>query len=399
MRTAMPNAEIKVAKYRKNTGFTLLEMLIALLVFTVISGAAFQLLAKHQPLFNQQQNLAEVNIALRNAIAQMQLDLGNAGANYYAAVNIPNYPVGVVITNNVQASGGDCRSGTPKVYSTKCFDQMSIITADINTPPTTPRSSATTCASTAGATNSTAYLAPTGSPTTGYGSGSAGSTAATAAAALYQYRGGTNPDQLMFVTNTGAKYTTAKLTAATTTATIGGNYYVLVTFGGTSTTTPGLNTSTNDPYNMSTTDNTLLTDSFCSSQLDYVLRIVPITYSVDLTTPTNPTLLRKVAGTTQTIAQQTLATQIIGFKLGASLFNNVSDTDTTTYSFDASSYNNGSSVAYNYTLVRSVMISLIGRTNPNPDPSYRFVNTFDGGSYEIQGVTAVVNPRNMSMAD
>jgi hypothetical protein len=109
--------------------------------------------------------------------------------------------------------------------------------------------------------------------------------------------------------------------------------------------------------------------------------------------------MRTVAGTTQTVSQKTLATQIIGFKVGASLFNNTTDTDTTTYSFDASSYNNGSSVPYNYTLIRSVMVSIIGRTKPVTDPTYVFRNSFDGGAYEIQGVSMVINPRNMSMSD
>ncbi len=396
----MPNSQIEFhGRRHRQSGFTLVELLIAAAIFTVISAAAFSLFAQHQPIFNQQQNLAEVNIALRNAVAQMQLDVANAGANYYASVNVPNYPVGVVITNNVVATGNDCRTGTPLVYSTSCFDQMSIITADINTPPTTPSNSTGACASTTGSGTATAYLAPTSSPTTGYGSGAAGLAAATAAAANYHYNAGTNPDQLLFVKNDGSLYTTAKLGAATTTAAISSDYYVLVTFGGTSTTTPGLNTTTNDPYGMSTHDNSLLTNSFCSSNVDYVLRIVPITYKVDLTNPSDPALLRQVAGQTQTIAQQTLATQIIGFKIGASLFNNVNDTDTTTYSFDASSYNNGTSAPYNFTLVRSVMVSLIGRTNPNPDPTYVFRNTFDSGAYEIQGVSVVINPRNMSMND
>jgi hypothetical protein len=45
------------------------------------------------------------------------------------------------------------------------------------------------------------------------------------------------------------------------------------------------------------------------------------------------------------------------------------------------------------------MISLIGRTKPTTDPSYKFRNSFDSGAYEIQGVSLVVNPRNMSMSD
>jgi hypothetical protein len=109
--------------------------MIAAFIFTVVSGAAFSLLASHLPVFNRQQNLAEVNIALRNAVAQMQLDIANAGANFYPSANVPNYPVGVVLTNHVVAPGGDCRTGTPLQYSTNCFDKMSIIIADKNTPP------------------------------------------------------------------------------------------------------------------------------------------------------------------------------------------------------------------------------------------------------------------------
>ena len=388
-----------------SAGFTLVELLVAMAIFMVIGGAGIALLAQHQPIFNQQQNLAEVNIALRNAVAQMQIDIGNAGANYYPTVNIPNYPVGVVITNHPVATGGDCRtgSGTPKVYSTNCFDQMAIITADRNTLPAHPTTSTGACPmSTAGAGNVTVYLAKDNNgAAASYGSGAAGLIAATTAAANYNYNGGTNPDQIFFVSNNGSKYTTAKLTAASTTGQIGGNYYVVLTIGGTSTSTPGLNTVTNDPYNMSTTDNGMLSDSYQCT--DWVLRLTPILYKVDTSTdPNNPTLLRQVATLSQTTAQQTLATQVIGFKVGAVLFEG-GTSDSPTYCFDSSQYDTNClspasppSYKYNYTVVRSVMVSLVGRTNPNPAPTYVFRNTFDGGPYEVQGVSVVINPRNMS---
>ena len=368
-------------------GFTLVELLIAAVIFTVVSGAAFSLFAKHQPIFNQQQNLAEVNIALRNAVAQMQLDVANAGANYYAGVNVPNYPVGVVVTNNVVASGGDCRSGTPLVYGANCFDALNLITADSATPPTNPSNGSGACTVTSGATM---YLAPAG--VAGYASAAA----ATGAAANFH-----SGDQILLVKNDGSQYTTVKLTAAGGTATVSGNRFVTLTHTATTTSgvTTGYNTaaSGNDPYGMTTNVNSMLNEQYCPT--DYVLRITPIQYSVDRTDPTNPVLIRTVAGTAQTLSQKTLATQIVGFKLGVSLFNNATDTDTTTYSFDASNYNNGSAVPYNYTLVRSVMVSLIGRTKPTTDPSYKFRNSFDSGAYEIQGVSLVVNPRNMSMSD
>ncbi len=44
-------------------GFTLIELLLAMAIFGVISAAAFGLMAQHQPLFNQQQGLAALNIS------------------------------------------------------------------------------------------------------------------------------------------------------------------------------------------------------------------------------------------------------------------------------------------------------------------------------------------------
>jgi hypothetical protein len=61
-------------------------------------------------------------------------------------------------------------------------------------------------------------------------------------------------------------------------------------------------------------------------------------------------------------------------------------------------YNNAD-YASNYYLVRSMRISLIARTTPSNDPAYDFINPFDGGKYQVQGASIVVNPRNMSMND
>jgi len=388
----MKNHKLPLARRdAMESGFTLVELLVASLMFMVIGGATLSLFAKHQPIFNQQQNLAEVNIALRNGVAQMQLDISNAGANFYTGVNIPNYPVGVVVNNNVVASGGDCRTGTPLVYGANCFDSLSIITADATTAPSNPSNGSGACAVSSG---TTLYLAPSGS------AGYATAALATAAAAKFL-----NGDQILLVKNDGSQYTTVKLTAAGGTATVSGNIFVTLTHTATTSTTvsgttyTGFNTaaSGNDPYGMTTNVNSMIGEQYCPT--DWALRITPIQYQVDRTDPTNPVLTRTVAGLTQTLSQKTLATQIVGFKIGVSLFNNTTDTDTTIYSFDASNYNNGSAVPYNYTLVRSVMVSLIGRTKPSTDPNYKFRNSFDSGAYEIQGVSVVINPRNMSMTD
>ena len=87
---------------------------------------------------------------------------------------------------------------------------------------------------------------------------------------------------------------------------------------------------------------------------------------------------------------QKLAEQIIGFKAMVTLFN---DPAGNVYHWHNSDYLN------NYTLVRSIRISLIGRTVPVTDPTYKFRNTFDTGPYQVQGISLVINPRNMSMGD
>jgi prepilin-type N-terminal cleavage/methylation domain-containing protein len=414
----MRSHEMSSRKQRAGAiGFTMVELLVAMAIFLIISAAGFSLLAQHQPIFNQQQNLAEVNIALRNAVAQMEIDIGNAGANYYPTANIPNYPVGVVIKNNPVATSGDCRSGTPLLYGAPCFDQMSIITADINTTPMHPSIAPVTpaipggdaaCAETLSGNTGNANATNTRTRTLAYLIPPTGSTVAQINALAGNFKSG---DQILFVTNDGAYYTSAALTAA------GASYpnttsptYIKLTYGATTTTPNPLGGTlygynplgANDNYGMTSDANTMISEGFCAT--DWVLRLTPVTYKVDTTTdPNNPTLLRQVAGLTQTQAQQTLATQVLGFKIGAVLFEG-GTTDSPTYCFDNTKYdtncltpvNTPPNYANNYTTIRSVMVSLIGRTNPNPSPTYKFRNTFDSGPYEIQGVSVVINPRNMS---
>jgi prepilin-type N-terminal cleavage/methylation domain-containing protein len=365
---------MRLSTQRRNStaGFTLIEMLIALAVFLVVSGSAFALFSRSMPLFNQQQNLGALNIATRNAIAQLQIDMVNAGANYYNGINIPNWPVGVAIVNSTP--GADCETSTTTyIYGASCFDQMNLITSDPNTLPTTPSDG--TVGGCALTNTTTAYLAPPG--TNGYAS------AALATAAASNFASG---NQILFVRGDGSQYTTAVLTAAGAAVVSNGNNYVRLTHGATN--ANGTNSSANDPLAISTNLNTMLNDSYCSSTTDYVLRLTPIKYDVDISTPSDPKLRRTENGVSQTLAEQ-----IIGFKVMATLFNGGTGTDSTAYDANNADYSS------NYTLIRSVRVSLIGRTTPVTDPTYKFRNTFDGGPYQIQGSSVVVNPRNMSMTD
>lgn len=377
----MQNAK-RAPKFRAfhEAGFTLVEMLIALLVFGTISAAAFSLASQNAPIFNQQQNQAGLNISMRNAVAQIQADMVNGGAGYYNGLNIPNWPVSVVINNNVVTSSGNCATGT--TYGANCFDSFTVIASDPNTTPVNPLADVSgslpvtpgSCtlpatASTNTSTDNNIYVLP---PANG-------------AFQLY--------DQIMLVKSDGSAYTTVRLTGVSN-VTVGGTAYVKLSHSSL-TNTNGTNVTADDPTNMSVNSSDQTTSQFCAS--DYIVRLIPIQYCVDITTdPTNPTLRRiQLVGDATTPACSTgvgLANQIIGFKVGATL--TLGATDTSTYDFDASTF--GSGHGYDYTQIHSVMVSMIGRTTPNPDPSYTFQNAFDGGHYQIQGVSVVVNPRNMN---
>ena len=98
--------------------------------------------------------------------------------------------------------------------------------------------------------------------------------------------------------------------------------------------------------------------------------------------------------------------QIIGFKVGAALWDNDQLCGYTTpcYNYQASTYAIGAAASgtsgWNFSLIRAVRVSLIARTTPNlSSQQYVFKNTFDQGPYQVQGTAIVVNPRNLSMSD
>jgi prepilin-type N-terminal cleavage/methylation domain-containing protein len=387
MRNLHSTQELRVTR---EAGFTLVELLIALLVFGTISAAAFSLVAQNAPIFTQQQNQAGLNIAMRNAVAQIQADMVNGGAGYYNGLNVPNWPVSVVINNNVVAPTGNCATGT--TYGTNCFDSFTVIASDPNTTAVNP------LADTSGAlpTPPGPYACVAGSTNTGTDHDIYVLPPASGGFQLY--------DQVLLVRSDASAYTTVRLTGVTN-VTVGGTAYVKLSHSSLTTaptpgpvppaTAGGVNVIADDPTGMSVNSSDQTSATFCAT--DFVVRLIPIQYCVDTATdPTNPTLRRiQLVGDATTPACSTgigLANQIIGFKVGATL--TLGATDTSTYDFDARTFGTGS--GYDYTQIHSVMVSMIGRTTPNPDPSYTFQNSFDGGPYQIQGVSVVVNPRNMN---
>ncbi|MGD0222369.1 MAG: PilW family protein [Terriglobia bacterium] len=349
-------------------GFSLVEMLVAIAVFLIISSAAFTLFNNQQQLLSQQQGLAGLNIGVRNALTQIQMDAVNGANGLVLGAYAPAWPVGAKIVNQTPSTA--CNTGAPNFqYGTTCFDSLIIILADRLTP---------TCNLAANLNTSTSTTVNV-VPTTG-----------TAA----QYAGNFHTgDELMVVSGAGVPFTTITLTANGTAS--GSN----IALSYTSTSTAGINPK-DAPCPPAGTGLCLTTDALpaylgvnyyqSSPTTDWIIRLAPITYYVDTTNANDPKLMRQVSGGAATQVMD----QIVSFKVGAALVN-----DTTgNYYYKASAANNASG-GYNsdFTLVRSVRVSLLARTPPNATLSYR--NQFDGGPYQVLGASVVVNPRNMSMND
>jgi prepilin-type N-terminal cleavage/methylation domain-containing protein len=353
----------------RDRGFTLVEMLVAAFVTVLIFGAALSLFAKHAPLFNKQQNMAALNIQIRNAVSQLQLDTINAGSGYYQGINIPDFPIGLTIQNNTTTP---CNTPSTFTYGPNCFDQLNIIAVDSSAPPSHPTDTGNNCAS---STSSVVFANPI-SPTT------------TAQLAGDFHSG----DQILLVTSDGSQMTSVVLTKD---GSVSGSKVQLQ-----HNPTGANGTNASDPAFITVNPNNKLGTTFCST--DWILKISPITYKVDTSTPSDPKLIREQpSGSANDVV---VAEQLVGFKLGAIIWNSCTPActsdDGSTYNYDSSTYSNSSgSQAYNFSLIRSVQMEVIARTNPNPDPTYVYRNGFDGGPYQIQSVSIVVNPRNLTMSN
>jgi prepilin-type N-terminal cleavage/methylation domain-containing protein len=337
-------------------GFSLLELLVAMAIFLIVSGAAFDLFSRHTAAYRQQQITNGLNISLRNALAQVQLDLVNAGTGVTVGPGVPSWPIGVTVTNG---SGSGCDPLSTQSYIASCFDSFNVIQVDPNTPPVHPYVSGANCVST---TSSTAFVDPSSG------------LSLNETAALFH-----TGDLLLFLKSDGSQMTTARLTSDGQVA------GAKVKLQHNPTAAGGGNAAADDPLGISVNPNNKLGDTFCGS--DWVLKLSPLSFAIDLSNPSDPRLVRRTGGTSAVVADQ-----VIGFKVGVALYNDGS-TGTGTYNYDASSY------GYDYTRIRAVRIWVVVRTQLNTNPADNFTNTFDHGRYEVLGGSVVVNPRNLSMKD
>jgi prepilin-type N-terminal cleavage/methylation domain-containing protein len=380
----------------RNRAFSLIELMVAMAILVLVSASALMLFSRQQTNANQQQGLVGLNIGIRNAIAQLQLDLANAGTGYYVGANIPGWPVGVTIVNNVPAPGTSCYNSTSNTYTANCFDQLNVLTAANSTTPPYPINATDQN----GGTSGTANCSHT-SQGVAYGQAATkpDGTKLSLAATANNYSQG---DQLLFLNGKGTKMTAVILTQAPT---VYNSVAVQFTFNPTNGdgTNTGPNWQTNDPLDIAACDGNACTNTssfqeqYCGG--DWILKVNPISYYVNFSNQNDPQLIRKQAGNPVVVMDQ-----VIGFKVGATIWNSATN-EKTVYVYDASTYNVNNSnpppydSAYTFSLVRSVRVSLIARTKPSTDPSFTFRNPFDGGPYLVQGASVVVDPRNLSMND
>lgn len=358
-------------------GFSLVEMMVAVAIFLIIGGAAVSLVSKHAPLASSAQNQAGLNIALRNAIAQMEIDVSNAGTGYYTGANIAEWPVGITIVNGSQATA--CNTGT--TYTAACFDTLNVIAVDTTTPLAHPWGATSSVSS----SSATLFITP------------ADSTSLATLAADYQKN-----DWVMVLSSDGSKMAVVQLTQDGKVAgsQVNLNHHGLNASAQTIwVDASGVTHNNGDPFSISdqasSTINNKLGTTFTSN--DWVMKLNPITYSVDSSNAANPKLIR-----TQGKNQDVVAEQIIGFRVGASVREGTVDQP---YNFNASGTSDLSGCTSNcgyentWSQIRAVRISIIGRTPPNGDLTNKFHNSFDGGPYRIQGASVTINPRNLSMID
>jgi hypothetical protein len=393
-----------------------LELLVAMAIFLVAAGAAFALFNQHATLVTKQQNLSGLNIGLRNGMSMLEMDLAGASQNLLNGVLVSGAPaepfyLGVIIQNNVPNVAATCALNTSDwsyPTSSACFDSLTIIVPKAGAPVLTLNDdkdlSATSTMNANDANNSANNAADIASFVQGD--------------ELLVY-------QPIILTTTSCYITVVPLTGN---ATLSGNLIQLPHLktgagGHAAGTCPG--STCTDPlgviYNPVTSTSYLansLYQSFQAAGPTYIINLGNgannITYSVQAN-PLNsadPQLTRCVGTTCSVLTDQT-----IGFKVGAALWNNYQLTDIASYYYDASEYCNGALQSagsyvdctrtppslldpYDYTLVRSMRISMIARTPPVGDltPLF-FKNSFDNGPYLVQQASVVVDIRNMSMSD
>ncbi|MGA9883635.1 MAG: type II secretion system protein [Candidatus Acidiferrales bacterium] len=462
---------------RAQRGFTLIELLIGVAIFLIVASAAFSLFGQHVALIAKQQNMSAVNIGLRNAMSQLQMDLADSGQNLVNSVPSAGqyFSLGDVIQNNVPGAAGisDC-TPDPATWAypvaaggteSACFDSLEIINPKLcaGCLPKSPFAPYVPVLQITDAGD----LTSAGSAIQASDANADDSLITTPATLAANFTAGDellllipkNPNLVGGVPhcsgNTAPPYPGSAFPVSQSTfcmavvtltanATVSGTgiqlpSYTVTGASGQPSGCPGAGCS--DPLG-------IVSDPSAPGTVNYAAALSPgpygtssgafiinlgigsndIWYSVlqNASDPTDAQLMRCLGAPCTAANAQALADQVVGFKVGAALWDQGASTDLGSYFYSAANYCSGyiltavtPSVYYDctaaspysppgtpnndpddFSLLRSVRISLIARTAPKVDPTLQGLqNGFDGGPYLVQQSSEVVDLRNMSDQD
>jgi len=385
------NFHIRTIDSRHSTsrGFTLIELLVATALFLILASAAVSLTKLSIGASISQQAQSGLNLNIRNAAAQIQTDLMNAGTGYFPTYNIPGAPLGITISN----------------VKTE-FDQLTILSFD----PTMVAHPTVSGDTTTGTMNVTPVGITAAALAAGYHSGDIlimfSNTVSASSGMPYittfpLTAAGSQSGSTVNITYTANRVPVAPTPPPPATPTSAGN--------GTWTPTATYPTdptgiSTNYGYSDPITDPDtgittyypyLSANSPPYDNTDWVLKTVTIVYKVDSSLNLHRCTGAAVStcGTGSTSANdQVIASNIMGFRVGALKYS----PNSTEYYTYLSSPTDTTSIP-DPRQIRSVRVSLIGRTDY--DVTNPFRNSYDGGPYKVEGMSFIVNPRNLSLHD
>lgn len=407
---------------RRNKGFSIFEMLVAMAVFLIVASAAFSLFNKHLAMVTEQQSLSGVNIGMRNAMSQLELDLAAAGPNLFSGVQQSGSPVqpfslGVIIHNNTPAAAGACAPNANWSYpiNLACFDSLTLLTVK-------------PCGGTTAAVlqiddpgNSTESLS---SSSIVWGNDFNPGANLTNDAACYK-----QGDEILVVQPSNGipltcdsgnqfNYCMGVVTLTKDAQVSGGKIQLQHNPTGAGSDPLGILFTSAATNNYSNANGLGVGYSNGAFIVDLGDGTNDITYSVltSATDPANDQLVRCNGTACTATNAQVLTDQVIGFKVGAILWDNAKTnaTDDANYFYDSSKYCTDAIVGADcsttpppandpndFTLIRAVRVSMIARTVPkaNSPALPNFKNGFDGGPYLVQQGSVSVDLRSITNSD
>lgn len=407
---------------RKSKGFSILEMLVAMAVFLIVASAAFSLFNKHLALVTEQQSLSSVNIGLRNAMSQLELDLAAAGPNLFSGVQQSGSPVqpfslGVMIRNNTPAAAGACAPNANWSYptNTACFDSLTLFTVK----PCAGGNAPVLQIDDPG--NSTESLS---SSSIVWGNDFNPGANLTNDSACYK-----KGDEILVVQPSNGipltcdngnqfNYCMGVVTLTKDAQVSGGKIQLQHNPTGAGNDPLGVIFSGAATNNYSNANGLGVGYSNGAFIVNLGDGTNDITYAVQTsaTDPSNDQLVRCNGAVCTAANAQVLTDQVIGFKIGAILWDNAKTnaTDDANYFYDASKYCTDAipgadcsttpppaNDPFDFTLIRAVRVSMIARTVPNANAAIltNFKNGFDGGPYLVQQGSVSVDLRSITNSD